>query len=49
MTANPAQIRKFLKGVDYYGEEQTLLRRAEANNADEKAPLRWALARSRET
>jgi hypothetical protein len=40
MTANPAQIRKFLKGVDYYGEEQTLLRRAEANNADEKAPRR---------
>ena len=40
MKANPAQIRKFLKGVDYYGEEQTLLRRAEANNADEKAPRR---------
>jgi len=35
MTVNPAQLQKFLGGVDYPTDKRTLVERARANGADE--------------
>lgn len=36
MTANPIQIQKFLKGVDYPATKDELRERARANEADDE-------------
>lgn len=35
MAINPIQIQKFLKGIDYPADKDTLLERARQNGADE--------------
>jgi hypothetical protein len=35
MTVNPVQLQKFLKGIDYPADKNTLLQRARDNGADD--------------
>jgi hypothetical protein len=35
MTVNPVQLQKFLKGIDYPADKNTLLQRARENGADD--------------
>ncbi|GII21520.1 DUF2795 domain-containing protein [Planosporangium mesophilum] len=35
MTVNPIQLQKFLKGIDYPADKNTLLQRARENGADD--------------
>jgi hypothetical protein len=37
MTVNPVQLQKFLKGVDYPADKNTLLQRARDSGADDNA------------
>jgi hypothetical protein len=36
MAVNPIQLQKFLRGVDYPADKQTLVRSAPANGADDE-------------
>jgi hypothetical protein len=35
MTVNPVQLQKFLKGIDYPADKNTLLQRARESGADD--------------
>ncbi|NJC73825.1 DUF2795 domain-containing protein [Planosporangium thailandense] len=35
MTVNPIQLQKFLKGIDYPADKNTLLQTARSNGADD--------------
>ncbi|MCW3820344.1 DUF2795 domain-containing protein [Micromonospora sp. DR5-3] len=36
MAVNPIQLQKFLRGVDYPADKDTLVERARANGADDR-------------